>query len=573
MDYVRQNFVDGQILNAAQMNHIEDGIINNQNYISKQSIPRINVADMIDEELSSSNIVNAINLALQKSSNIFIPDGDYKFHMTISQPCSIELSKNCRISSDRVGSCIDFINNTSNYFSIELFGGQVYYGDGTATDYPTSSQSQALIQFSNIEDVYIHDIYTPYCDYTCVIQFTDCVNILCEKIYLNQLVFSGLHCVNSDESNGEKKHTKSYIVRNCKFTNVKIPTRSGVFYSYGSYTGSQSLTNSFTPPQYVLYENNYCENCQDSSLDSHGANVMRAIGNTCINCNTSITLYDDSRRVKRKSGFKTDLIELHSNWISSEYYNGRGEHPAVLIASSGDMQGRISVRDNYIVNNVNGAGDIGIDIARTENVVIENNYIETTNKKYPLRVTCCNFAQISNNNIQRGTSNYRISLRFVFAQIEGPERASNVSYGSYSGAIGSGTAVGVYSPLVCGQQIYSASTASTQYVMANGIMRNPTTSSAESIVDVVVEDGFVYASQDETYACLPKGTRFGMSSDGSTYSWGASETVATKVDRTNSSSPVTVFGFKIRNADISKFPNGNYKLKIENAAVKTFSVT
>ena len=277
---------------------------------------------MVEGELTSQNIVTAINLALNKSSYLYIPSGEYSFNINIASDCTIYMDKQCFISSTTADPVIHAQN-----CSINLIGGNIL--NGTNNDSRVAiANKRGLIFLENCYNSSIVGINSPYSKTNSVIWIKDCENFVLEQSTFSNMLRAAMfvcgHCVN-------------VTVRNCKFTN-SVPL-DGQDYCYFVYTGSTSFTDNFEPIDGLIYENNYCSNSEDCGLDTHGARNVIIRNNVVLNTVCAITAYNDNKRMTRPEGWKMENILIENNYCDSTKQNTQGRaypHPFLFIGASKD---------------------------------------------------------------------------------------------------------------------------------------------------------------------------------------------------------------------------------------------
>ena len=147
-------------------------------------------------------------------------------------------------------------------------------------------------------------------------------------------------------------HCVNVAVRNCKFTN-SVPL-SGQDYCYFVYTGSMLLTDNFEPVDGLIYENNYCSGSEDCGLDTHGARNVVIRNNIVLDTVCAITAYNDNKRVVRPSGWKMENIIIENNYCDSTRQNVQGRpypHPFLFIGANNNTTALYDEFRNCIVRN------------------------------------------------------------------------------------------------------------------------------------------------------------------------------------------------------------------------------
>lgn len=297
----------------------------------------VNVAGMVDGELTSENIAEAIGLALAQSSYIYIPSGEYSFNVNITDDCTIYMDEQCFISSATAEPVIQAQN-----CSINLIGGNVLNGEDDDSRIALANK-RGLIFLEGCHDSSIVGLNSPYSKANGVIWIKDCENFVLEKSTFSNMLRAAMfvcgHCVN-------------VAVRNCKFTN-SVPL-NGQDYCYFVYTGSLLLTDNFIPVDGLVYENNYCSGSEDCGLDTHGARNVIIRNNTVLDTVCAITAYNDNKRVVRPSWWKMENILIENNYCDSTRQNAQGRsypHPFLFIGASNNETALYDEFRNCIVRN------------------------------------------------------------------------------------------------------------------------------------------------------------------------------------------------------------------------------
>lgn len=320
-----------------------------------KKITTLNIAGMVEGELTSQNIVTAINLALNKSSYLYIPSGEYSFNINITSDCTIYMDKQCFISSATADPAIHAQN-----CSINLIGGNIL--NGTNNDSRVAiANKRGLIFFEGCHDSSIVGINSPYSKANSLIWIKDCENFVLEQSTFSNMLRAAMficgHCVN-------------VTVKNCKFTN-SVPL-NGQDYCYFVYTGSASFSDNFIPVDGLIYENNYCSGSEDCGLDTHGARNVIIRNNVVLDTVCAITAYNDNKRMTRPEGWKMENILIENNYCDSTKQNTQGReypHPFLFIGASKD-----GTKENGEVDSENLAF-----FDEFRNCIVRNNTFHTAN--------------------------------------------------------------------------------------------------------------------------------------------------------------------------------------------------
>jgi len=340
----------------------------------------LNVASMVGGDLTSANIASAITSALEYSRYLFIPAGEYTFNITIMDDCVIIMDKECYIFTDSTLPCIYALG-----CSISIYGGNVCAGQDDASRVPVfgtySSTPKGIIVLEECHECVISNVNTPYSKYSGVYYIKDCVNVTFENLKFENILFAGIRVLNYNEN---------IVVRNCSFENIDMmmdgDNTAILDYCYAICTGATTLSANFTPPDNLLFENNYIYDSEDCAIDTHGATNVIIRNNTVLESVCSITAYNDNKRVKRPNGWKMRNILIENNYCASSKDNAPGRdypHPFIFLGASNGMR----VTDTGYADN---PGDYYSYI----NLVVRNNYFDSPN-------SCENKGIIYLNNVTR----------------------------------------------------------------------------------------------------------------------------------------------------------------------------
>ena len=383
-----------------KINHLKESV----------HIATVNIAGMVDGELTSENIAEAIGLALTQSSYIYIPSGEYSFNVNIMDDCTIYMDEQCFISSATADPVIHAQN-----CSINIIGGNILNGEDDDSRVAIANK-RGLIFLEGCHDSSIVGVNSPYSKANSVIWIKDCENFILEQSTFSNMLRAAMficgHCVN-------------VTVRNCKFTN-SVPL-SGQDYCYFVYTGSMLLTDNFEPVDGLVYESNYCSGSEDCALDTHGARNVIIRNNTVLDTVCAITAYNDNKRVTRPAGWKMENILIENNYCDSTRQNAQGRsypHPFLFIGASNNETALYDEFRNCIVrNNVFRTannfeyGAIFNDVV-SRNLIYENN----TFKFYEGAVSPITFRRsfgsaFKNNRLEDGSAS--IYFRQFFGEVSG----------------------------------------------------------------------------------------------------------------------------------------------------------
>ena len=363
----------------------------------------INIADMVEGDLTNDNIVDAIRDALLVSSYIFIPKGKYTFNITLNQDCHIVMDDEAVIQSDNGSPCIDMHDSR-----FSLYGGYVESGlnDDSRTLYGNSIFA-SIVKCSDCHDIHIEGVKSTHSKHASVFQFRDCENVLVQNCSFSNFLLSAVWCFN---------YNRNIRINNCSFMYSKRPT--GHEYCYFVCTGVTDFNTRITPLDGYIVENCYGYDSEDCGIDTHGAKNVIFRNNVVLETICALTAYNDNRRALRTLGWNMENILIENNYCVSNKDNEAGRtlpHPFVFVGSSNyytedeagyeDNPGsyysycNCTIRNNYF-KSVNSYGpDLGTVFLNqvSRNVLIEDNVIDSCNcNRGPRPNRCINFT-IRNN--------------------------------------------------------------------------------------------------------------------------------------------------------------------------------
>lgn len=377
---------------------------------------RINIAWMVEEPLSNDNIVNAITAANNISKYIYIPAGNFVFSSTITKDVDILLDDGCILESPGTTPVFSAEN-----VSFSLRGGSFRNGTGEGLTMATNDESMGLIYLTNCTNNVLSDITVPYSNFPALITLESCTNTTIENIVATNLLFSCIHII---------YHCVNTIVRNCNISNIQIPNKEGVYYCYAVFTGAKLLTDSFTPPDMLIYENNIIQSSQDSGLDTHGASNVIIRNNKILNCNTAITAYNDAGRVTRPEGWVMENVLIENNICESSFLNQYQNHSFTIFNSMGEgiTSKNFVLRNNTFVTNNNKDLQAICYFRNTENITLENNTFNGTGYvEYATYFSKCFNCSIINNEFS-GITDTDIFLSVATAFIQNNTTNENLIY-------------------------------------------------------------------------------------------------------------------------------------------------
>ena len=376
----------------------------------------LNVAGFCDGTLTSSNIAAALIAALLAGRKIYIPAGTYTFNVEITSDCDILIDEDATLSTSNSSPCIK-----ATGCSVTIHGGTFCAGandSGRDFVYGTTEESHGIIQLESCHDCRITQINSTHSKYGAVIQIKNCINTEISGCTFDNILHSAVHILD---------HCVDTIVKNCKFTNIRYAGTK--YYCYAVYTGSEVLSNTFTPPDGLIYENNYVYDSEDCALDTHGAKNVIFRNNTILETVCAITAYNDNRRVTRPTGWNMENIIIENNYCKSSKSNNPNatlKHAFVFLGASnqyaaddpgyGSNPGSYKAYRHCILRNntiISDSANI-ISVVYLNSVAVdmlmENNYIDATEATHAvygwhqigIRIKNCQFP--SNNSVFLGAN-------------------------------------------------------------------------------------------------------------------------------------------------------------------------
>lgn len=398
---------------------------------------RINVASCTSSGvLNDANFATAFADALEASKYIYIPDGNYDFDTIGKISVTDDIDVLC--SADAV-----FSRTTGTDWMFDFQQCNVKWNGGTFKSGTEGSKTLlynssvngyngGAINFKQCKSVEIFNLKTPYNTLPAVIVSENSDNVNIHHCEFKKCVFSAIHFLRSGNN---------LCVADCIFDGMYIPTNIGDegWYCYAVCTGLRSLSDKdggtpWAPPEGLVYTRNIVKNSEDSGLDTHGASNVEISNNVITNCSTCITAYDDSNRVPRPNGWKMNNVRIVNNICVSNFVNGFGEHPYIMVACyNSDVR---SCENWLIENNVfetpngNLAAKAILDLQRLENVTIRNNRFKATSSgiSHGISVTKSSNVEIVNNTFEEITSNSAISVGQGSNVIAGNNVFTNCKY-------------------------------------------------------------------------------------------------------------------------------------------------
>ena len=320
-----------------------------------------------------------------------------------------------------------------------------------------NDSANTMIWLSGCHDCLIERITVPYHNNRSAIHIGNTVRVVVERCNFDKLLNSGIYI----GGHNENLTIRNNVFKNCRYAweynKVYTDTPIGevgtddfrdvingqekwfhyefkkAYYCHFVYSGGSSKTHS--PTGGLIMENNYCNNSEDSGLDTHGARNVIIRGNTVNNAVCSITAYNDNRRAWRPAGWNMENVVIENNVCNSKKNNNVNsdwKHPFILLGSanghsstesgpSGDYPpyaenpGRHSSFSNCVVRNNSFKSTANTDAlihlnSVGQNIIIENNTLDygvTNNSNtivgtWHLGIRLCNNKYITNNKVSLG---------------------------------------------------------------------------------------------------------------------------------------------------------------------------
>ena len=281
----------------------------------------INIADMVEGDLTNDNIVDAIRDALLVSSYIFIPKGKYTFNITLNQDCHIVMDDGAIIQSDTADPCIE-----SHDSALSIYGGSIESGlnDDSRTLY--GNHLGGIIKCYDCHDVHIEGVKSTHSKHGSVLCFRDCTRVLVKNCSFSNFLLTAIWVQN---------YGRDIHIDNCAFMYSKRPT--GHEYCYFVCTGVTNMNERITPPDGLIVENCYGYDSEDCAIDTHGAKNVIFRNNKILETICALTAYNDNLRALRTEGWTMDNILIENNYCVSNKDNEAGRqhpHPFVFIGAS-----------------------------------------------------------------------------------------------------------------------------------------------------------------------------------------------------------------------------------------------
>lgn len=342
-----------------------------------------------DEKLDSNNIACCIKKALDESSYIYIPAGTYYMNVVINRDCHILLDEKCYIATPNGDPAIKAID-----CSISITGGNIFAGENDGSRTPVGGipyTTKGIVELKNCYECKFENINVPHSKYSSVFQVEDSESVIFENINMSNILLCGIRFLHGG---------RDLIVRNCRFENITKIDSADFDYCYAVSTGLRSLNlTGITPPDGIIYENNYVKNSEDCALDTHGAQNVIIRNNKIEDTVNAITAYNDNLRVERPEGWTMKNVLIENNYCDSDRDNDTGRrypHSFIFLGASKGISnpedaGRYDayvnciVRNNYFRSANTKDGGIIFLNSMSRNVSIENNVIDCQGTNRPTR--------------------------------------------------------------------------------------------------------------------------------------------------------------------------------------------
>lgn len=374
----------------------------------------INVSTMVKAPLDDSNIVEAINKALEISDKLYIPSGDYTFNIDINTDCTIYLNKNTTLHTETTEPCI-----RAHDCSFSLLGGNLSTGRDT-TDrtpiHPTSDISQyGVISLDNCYDGIIEGIKVPFNKYASAIRLKNCKRYTISKCSFNKTLYTGVLILDT---------CQSITVDQCQFTNLRCMTSHPYCYGVTTTTKLKEYDDPKTPADDIVYTNNYVHTSEDCALDVHGGTNIKISNNRVMETVNAITAYNDNgvERAVRPSGWKMYNVEISNNICVShrDIIEGNYNHGFIFVGGANvnedyDCYSNCRIINNYF-SSPNSLAYNGLKAGLIytsnyiKNFIVENNVIDCQGVNRPIRFNNAINFRFANNVVLNGDNNGFIQI-------------------------------------------------------------------------------------------------------------------------------------------------------------------
>lgn len=361
---------------------------------SSADIGLVNVSRYVEGNLNSSNLNQAIQTALDHSSILYVPKGEYSVALQINKDCEIWFDNEAILTcAPDVVTTKSPVLRASNC-SIKIFGGTWYSGvndserkyvfmDPSWSPATYAEQRHGMIELNECYDSSIENLICTHSKFPTVIRIYNTENVIIQNCSFNNVLNSAIQIVDT---------CNNTVVRNCTIKHSRYAYNN--YFCYAVYTGIKDMSTSkgTVPPDNLIYENNYVDDTEDCGLDTHGATNVTIRNNKVLNTVCAITAYNDRHRVQRPEGWRMRNVVIENNYCETTKDvdpNSNFPHAYVFVGSSGtsttdsgdDRSGKASYDDfincriaNNYLKTPNTNRVITLASVAT-NVTIDNNYI------------------------------------------------------------------------------------------------------------------------------------------------------------------------------------------------------
>ena len=330
----------------------------------------VNIADFVPV-LNDGTFAEAVEKALDVSSYIYVPKGEYRVNVSITRDCSIFFDDEAVVTSTQDAPAFSFSN-----CSPSIYNGKCYEGDddfdATTTEekelkwayaHGVTKEGRGIFEFHGCHDIHVEGLECHHSKFPAILYFKDCHNIEVARCDFQYMLTAGIFFV---------KYNRNMNVHNCSFRHIypryaQDPDRGHETWCYAVVTGGLSLSGKELPPDNMHVHNCYVEDSYDCGIDTHGATNVCFENNKIINCRTSLTAYNDNGRVERPDGWVMENIIMRNNYCKSDktVLTEGWIHPFVYLGSANP-------------SDVNSNGKHG-GLHTYQNLIFENNYLESPN--------------------------------------------------------------------------------------------------------------------------------------------------------------------------------------------------
>ena len=330
----------------------------------------VNIADFVPV-LNDGTFAEAVEKALDVSSYIYVPKGEYRVNVGITRDCSIFFDEEAVVTSTQDAPAFNFSN-----CSPSIYGGKCYAGDddfdATTTEekelkwiypYGITRENLAIFEVHGCHDILVEGLQCDHSKFPGILKFSNCYDIEVARCSFQYFLTTGVFF---------SVYNKNMNVHDCSFKHIypryaQDPDRGHETWCYAVVTGGMTASGQETPPDGLRVANCYVEDSYDCGIDTHGATNVIFENNKCINCRTSITAYNDNARIERPEGWVMRNITIRNNYcVSDKTVLTEGwKHPFIYVGNSNPAD-------------VNANGKHG-SMKAYQNLIIENNYFESPN--------------------------------------------------------------------------------------------------------------------------------------------------------------------------------------------------